>query len=381
MTRHIFALSLFILLAVTAATLRAEPLIAESILSAEEAALVAPVAPVAPELAAAAADPYLNSSAFRITLHWENDGTIFKPNDNHDRWYTNAAGLAATWRNIELSRGIGSWLQWCGDFQPQNTAVGVTISNSMFTPEDITATALQTFDRPYAGYWAFGTYFQRSTGDEVSATFEHIQLDLGFIGTHTATDDLQRKIHYIFDQPRPNGWSNQLTDEFTAQLYLRKKWRFRVARFELNDIPPLTMQIIPQATIAVGTVYRHLEAAVTARVGFNLPDDFGPDRLADIGSFTTSGAKQGWGGYLYTRLGGRAIEHNLFIEGSDFLNGHGVRQRPLVGEIGLGFGLHYRNGDFSFDFTYGQTYLTKEFYGQSTPASYGAFAMTLAWRY
>ena len=366
LSRRIPVLSLLITLA-AAGPARAEPLIAESLISDEQVA--------------AAQDEYADATAFRATLYWENDGSLLKPNDNDDRWYTNGTGLNFAIRNNSVSREIGSWIPW-GDYDPANTAVGFAPSLSMFTAEDLAQFSLQVNDRPYAGYWAFAFYFQRSTGDEVCATFEHIQIDFGFVGTHTAADDIQRKIHSTFAEQRPNGWHNQLTDEFTAQLYLRKKWRFRVAQFELNDIPPMTVQVIPAATLAIGTVYRHFELNATLRIGFNLPDDFGPDRLADFGSFTTAGAQDGWGFYMFTRVGGRAVEHNLFIDGSDFNNGHGVRSHEVLGELGAGFAVHYRNGDFSLDFTYGQIFLTKEFYGQlKSPHSYGHVALTGTWRF
>ena len=316
------------------------------------------------------------TDGFRFSMHWENDGATLKPNGDTDRYYTNGAGFTLSLRN-QFAVNATDWIPFGDDFQDKRRAVGFTAGQLMFTPENISIDPPDPTDRPYAGYLYAGFFFQRAN----NFTLDHIQLDIGLVGNSSLADSAQDAIHHLFDEPDPQGWDSQLEDEPTIQLYLRKSWKFCLEPVELNDIPPIQFQVMPEVELAVGTVHRYAKAGVLFRAGFYLPDDFGPDQLLRIGSFTGQGQTHGWGGYVFARFSGKAVEHNLFIEGNTWKDSAGVDEEPLVGEAQVGIGLQFRCDDFSIDITYSQIYLTDEFENQDGSHGYGTISASLVWRF
>lgn len=304
---------------------------------------------------------------FTVAFYWENDGTILKPNNATDRHYTN--GNALTFAHQP------NWVQAFADVAPlgetfDRTAAGYIIGHLIFTPENTDSTTLQRDDRPYAGYLFGGIYLQRSN----EHTLDHAQLDLGIVGPSAQADRAQNDIHQYLNLNDVNGWDNQLADEVTAQVMLRRKWRLDPAPIDVFNAE-LSQQLIPQVELAVGSIYRHVGAGVTWRIGHNLPDDFGPGRLADVAS-ATGVPPQGRGAYGFLRAAGKVVEHNLFLEGNSFKNSHGVDGNTLVGEIQVGVAAYYRYRGWNIQANYSQTFITREFDGQDGSDAFGALMLS-----
>ncbi len=304
---------------------------------------------------------------FTFTVYWENDSSFLKPNRATDRYYTN--GLAATIAHQP------DWADGFADMIPlgevfDDTAAGYVIAHQFFTPENIKARRLIDDDRPYAGYLFGGMYLQRSNGN----TFDHIQLDLGTTGPASQADHFQYSIHSTFRADEPRGWDNQLHDEFTAQLSLRRKWRHDLNTLELWD-HALDQQIISQADLALGTVYRNIGLGATYRVGVHMPDDFGPGRLEDVGDATLMQSEQS-GAYAFVRVSGRVVEHDLFLEGNTYKDSHSVDAEPLVGEAQAGFAVYGRFNGWDLQANYSQTFITSQFEDQDGYHSFGALMLS-----
>ncbi len=173
----------------------------------------------------------------------------------------------------------------------------------------------------------------------------------------------------------PRGWDNQLADEFTAQVYLRRKWRTSADDHELGNTN-IHHQIIPQIDLALGSVYRHVSAGAVWRIGYNLPDDFGPGRLADTAS-ATGASDHDYSFYGFIRATGRVVEHNIFLDGNNYKDSHGVDTNPLVGELqyGVAATIPYKTWDFSINYT--QTYISEQFDGQDGSDSYGSAMISI----
>jgi hypothetical protein len=312
---------------------------------------------------------------FIFETHWENDSYLFKPNNESDRYYTNGSEITLAWQP-EWADAVAPSMPFAKLFGPARTAVGVAVGQLMFTPEDTSIRALQPNDRPYAGYLYAGLYWQRAN----EVTLDHFQIDLGVVGPNSLAKDAQITIHKIVDDSMPRGWGNQLDDEVTVQFHFRKKWRWS------GDIPTgpqevLQWQIVPQAGIALGTAYRHLDGGILGRVGFNLPDDFGPGRIGEPADATGEAGPEGWGAFIFGRAGGRIVEHNMFIEGNNFRDSHGVDEQTLVGEVQVGAGLRYRRGRFNAEATYYQIFQSKEFKLQTSGQELAGWTLVAGWAF
>ena len=307
-------------------------------------------------------------SPFGITLHFENDGTFAKRNNSTDRHYTN--GVKATFTHhpswadelaAKLPFAPGTSGKSDGTLR---TAVGYALGQNIYTPDGIEITTLIPSERPYAGWLYGGVYLQRARDNE----FDHFEFNLGLIGPSSLAEDVQREIHDFFDAAEPRGWDHQLGDEVAFNATYQRKWRISLLTSDGAD----AVQLIPQAGITLGTVNRHINIGALVRVGMNFPDDFGPARIEEPASATGVPHNEP-GGYFFVRLGGKAVEHDVFLEGSNYRSSHDVRAEPLVGEAQFGIVVYLGR----LEFTYSQTFFTRQFETQRGKDSFGA--LTLAW--
>jgi lipid A 3-O-deacylase len=318
-----------------------------------------------------------------VSIYWENDGERFKPNNPSDRYYTSGVGVSMAVTGEALA-SLEDKLPFHEAFgKPASLAAGLTVGQLIFTPEDIQTPLPQPDDRPYAGYLYAGLFVQRQgvagqwAGDAV-ATLDHFQLDVGVVGPSSLGEDAQIWIHKRINEPEPRGWSNQLRDEPALQLTIRKKWRFDVDRlWRQADASSFGVQAIPEIGGTLGNVHRHIEAGTVLRAGWNLPDDFGPSRLNNLGSATGGNPFQGWSFYGFARVGGRIVEHNLFLEGNTWRDSLSVEAKPFVGELQLGAVLAYHWQNWALAGGYSQTFSTKEFDGQDGTHAWGAYTISL----
>ena len=327
---------------------------------------------VEPEVEAPSIPPHRD---LRITAYAENDNRYFRPGPVTDRWYTHGTMLTISHRP-QWAEDLARWMPLAERFGPARTAGGYLVGQLIFTPEDTDAETLIRDDRPYAGYLYGGAFWQRAN----ATTFDHVQIEIGTIGPASQADRVQNGLHRLTDRELVNGWAHQLDDELTFQLYARRKWRFELGRFDLGELP-IAVQVIPQAGLAAGTVHRFVEGGATLRAGFNLPDDFGPGRLADIAAATGGPPADGWGAYVFARAGGRLVEHNLLLEGNTCKASHDVEARTAVGEVQLGLSVQYHRGPWTVDFGYSQTFSSREFYGQDHSHAWGAYMLSVAYRF
>lgn len=309
---------------------------------------------------------------FTLTAYWENDGGPLKQNNLTDRHYTNGLAVSLT-HQPDWAHNLAPHMPFAEAFGEAQTGAGYIVGQSMFTPDDIEATAIIEDDRPYAAYLFTSVFWQRAN----DVTMDHLQFELGVVGPASQAGDLQVAIHELVDEDRPRGWKNQLGDEVTVQFHLRKKWRLNVLDHQLLRIP-LQWQFIPQTGLALGTVHRHVDGGALLRVGGNLPDDFGPGRLADVGAATGT-PNEGWGMYGFVRATGRLVDHNLFLEGNTFRDSaHTVNNERWGGEVQGGVSIQYHHGACHLEVIYSQTFISEEFAGQDGSNAYGGLSIALS---
>ncbi len=315
-----------------------------------------PAAPVDAALAASfdASAPPTHTTTASLTLFYENDGTFLKPNHYTDRHYTSGQGFAVMWHDP-----AGDRLARALNLDADGTALGLTVVQQMFTPNNIDNPVPDPNDRPYAGYLYVGGFWQRHRGN----VFDHVELDLGVVGPSSLAEPLQEWVHDVTDSPDPN-WDGQLGDELAVNLAYRRKWRLDLgpAMSDAGTMPEdFRWQLIPEVGLDVGTVYRRAHVGATLRGGINLPDDFGPGRLTDAGS-ATGRPLRGFSAYGFAQAIGRYNEWNTFIEGSYSRNpSPSVSLVPFTAELSLGFAIEWRRGNWVFQTAYRQTLLTDEF--------------------
>jgi lipid A 3-O-deacylase len=319
--------------------------------------------------AGAAAGGDESPGGFAFTGYMENDSSYFMPGSDNDRYYTHGTKFTLT-HHPQLGQSVAEKLRTIvpiGGDGTMRSAVGYVIGQDIFTPGDITIAAPQPTDRPWAGWFYGGAYLQREVDDRV---FDHFELHIGVVGPTAFADDVQEWIHDTFGADDPLGWDNQLPDEFGIDFTYRRKWKFTLHGENSGD---LTIQAIPQAGLTVGNVHRDVGGDVTLRAGVYLPGDFGPGRLEDVVAATGCNPNH-WGAYVFARAGGRYVDHNVFIEGSNYHDTPGVAEEPWVGEIQVGVSAYYKYVEVG----YAVRWVSEQFKAQDGSQGYGSWMVRLA---
>ncbi|MGE4418893.1 MAG: lipid A deacylase LpxR family protein [Sulfurimonas sp.] len=134
-----------------------------------------------------------------VSLVLENDVIVWQ--DHH---YTN--GMYFTWMS-DNNTTFPDLLSFI-DLKQKNVAF--SISHAIFTPENKNISTRDLNDLPYAGYVALNFLAYKS-----SANFFHeAGINIGMVGPFAQADTLQKNFHSVFGFNEPNGWDNQLDDEF-----------------------------------------------------------------------------------------------------------------------------------------------------------------------
>jgi hypothetical protein len=138
-------------------------------------------------------------------------------------------------------------------------------------------------------------------------------------------------------------------------------------------------ELLPHAGAAIGNVYTYANAGAELRMGLNLPDDFG---TASIGTAATTstpvdgnlGADRAWfdlGAYAFARVDGRAVAHNIFLDGNTFGDSHSVGHNVFVADLSVGVAINIKNTKLA----YALVYRTKEFRGQEADQIFGTVSL------
>ncbi|HEX4294434.1 MAG TPA: lipid A deacylase LpxR family protein [Rhizomicrobium sp.] len=297
-----------------------------------------------------------------FSILFEND--IFY-NSDHD--YTNGVLLAYT----TAPQDTPDWAARTARLLPFFTQDGdvrtrYALGQDIFTPHNLHLANPPPTDRPYAGflYGAFGLV------DDTGTNLDQLQVTLGVIGPASLAEDTQKWVHSIIHGVNPQGWSTQLRDEPGLVIQYERSVKL---------IPPqsllgLVFDAEPHYGIAVGNVYDYVNAGAMARLGFNLPKDYGPLRidpsLPGSGFFEPTGDI---GGYIFAGVDGRAIGRNLFLDGNSFEQSRSVDKLNLVGDLEMGAAVTFR----AFELSFTHVIRSREYSTQKAADQFGAVNLSV----
>ncbi len=199
------------------------------------------------------------------------------------------------------------------------TAFGWRFGQQFYTASDIKLPPQQISpnDHPYAG-WLYAGMFRETRQRDGSGLL--YGLDIGCLGPCSGAEWTQTKLHELLDQPLPQGWSQQVRNEWGAILYAAmtpQRWQ-----------PLAWFDATPVIHGRFGNIHTDASAGVTLRAG----------RLPAF--------EDGAGLHAYVRLDARAVAWNATLQGGYFSsdNPHTVKPKRLVGEAEGG--LTWSNGHF-----------------------------------
>jgi len=271
-----------------------------------------------------------------VIFHFENDilGT-----DDSDRHYTN--GLQLSYQTAE--NHVWGWLdRWAREhlFTGPDCALRAhwAVGQNLYTPEDLARSELIVDDRPYAAWLHGDLGLVGNTRDAVRV----IELSLGVVGPAAQGEGMQKWVHQVIASPDPQGWAHQIGNELAVMLVVEQKWRNlrRLDSLPLLGELGLEVDFSPHGGVALGNVLTYGGIGGTVRLGQGLDRDFGPPRIqpAPPGSgYFVPDSRFGW--YVFLGVDGRAVLHNIFLDGNTFRDSHRVDKNLLVADLVGGFAI------------------------------------------
>ena len=301
---------------------------------------------------------------------WADDGTLSLVIENDsishtDRYYTH--GVRIGWLSGEnAERACGDRLMKALPFMAcaSDARWQFDLTQVAFTPLDLSRVNPDPADRPYAG-WLFGSV---GAVGRINGTLDQLTLSLGVVGPASQGEAAQRLIHDIGGIRGPQGWERQLRNEFTAQTIYQRSVRL----WRIESAAGYGFDAIPHYGAALGNVYVYANTGASLRFGKRLPDDFGPPRIqpgVPGSDYTKSDGKFGW--YVFAGADGRAVGHNLFLDGNSFRDGPSVERRVWVADVQAGLMIDWDPVRIG----YTHVWRSREFRGQVTPQAFGAFSI------
>lgn len=293
---------------------------------------------------------------------FEND--LFADSDGH---YTN--GIQFSW--LTGVQRDESWLRDVAMAMPifdtgSKLRFEYSLGQQIYTPREIDIPYPQPNDRPWAG-WLYANL--GLVAETEGKRLDQFQAGLGIVGPGSLAKDTQKFVHNIIGGTDPEGWNNQLKTEPTLQFTYQRSWRALEAKllgFEMDATPHLGA--------ALGNALIYANTGVMARFGQDMPDDYGPPRLdAGLAGSGYFKPKADWGWYVFAGADGRAVGHNIFLDGNSFRSGPSVDKKTLVGDWQAGFAVVIGNARIA----YTQVFETKQFYGQDYGDSYGSVTLSV----
>jgi hypothetical protein len=312
---------------------------------------------------------YAEDPGYMFSIQFENDffgggtdrhfshGTRIECLTSPIQWMTDAADKLPWFRS---ERG------WNRPKDQPKARASFSIGQNMYTAEETTATQLITDDRPYAGwlYMGFGLVANQGT-----KRFDKLELEIGVVGPYSLSENVQTFWHSLLGLQVPQGWDNQLKNEPGAVLYYEQ-----TRRLEKQNIGwGLDMDLLPFFGGALGNVFTYAEAGITLRLGSELEDDFGPPRIRpSLPGSVYFRPEKGFNWYVFVGLEGRAVLHNIFLDGNTFKDSHSVDKEAFVGDLQTGLVIQWNR----FRITYTQIFRTKEFESQDRGDIFGSVSLS-----
>ncbi len=232
----------------------------------------------------------------------------------------------------------------------------------MFTPFNIETHATQELDRPYAG-WNFAsvglsTFRRPDRGNRV-------ELETGLVGRASGMEQLQLWVHKITTYDPPEGWDNQIRNEWIVNGYY--------THFE-NRVLTGRADIVSQSFVQAGTGGNKLSQDVTLRLlRFNPINNsaFTQSRL----SWDTKSKKGKEEIFIFAGAGIDYVISSVFIEGSLFKQNRSPFTVPAVPWVfRRNVGIMYSNPRFSCSAIF--NHLTREV-GRGTVHDYASFRLAV----
>ncbi len=294
-----------------------------------------------------------------MSVRWENDtfgGT--------DRFYTDGVSLGVSHTGPSWIDPFANWLSW-GEGR---RTVGYDVTQGMFTPADTQRSIPDPNDRPYAGILSFGLTLHV----EKENSYHGLKFMTGVVGPGSLAEESQNTVHRLIGNDTSEGWGYQLHNEPIFNLAYEYRHRFQLT----GDREQWSLQALPVGGGWLGNVLTQGQVGGLVRAGYNMPDDFGPTLVRDMGHMPPPrrdalSRSSDWGFSVFGGSFANLVLRDITLDGNTFRNSPSVDKEFFVPMTGVGMCVGNRR--FQASFTY--IFLGKEFEGQQGHEGFGSISL------
>jgi len=306
---------------------------------------------------------------------FENDAmsAINKSDDGYSNGMTFNWGYSdySDFNSIEMP----SWIRYISDWTFINQggskkySIAYGVSQSMYTPDDMEQSELIEDDRPYAGTLLWHSKIRSYAHDRANS----LGLVLGVAGPASLAEQSQTIIHELIGATIPQGWDNQINNEFVFRVeaeHLERFYRYSFSNAVIFDTSSYS-------EIGAGNLRSDIGTGLTFRLGNMLDQTYesiNPNTSGSMsGATVDSMDKFYW--QLFSSAYASYVFNDITLDGNTFSDSHSV---DLINEqlmISAGVAALYNNWGFVFSIQRGN----KQFEGQTNISKYGS--LTISYHY
>jgi hypothetical protein len=337
--------------------------------------------------------PAIAAIGFAMPPAWAGDVLLQIDNDkvvDTDRHYTNGMRLAYTQtpppgppsKLLRYGTSLGELVRFK---DTQNLRVGWAIGQEMYTPENVDIYTPDPLDRPYAGWTYLGLTTQNLSpaDNRTQASFldgfdrqDSFELDVGIIGPTSKAAQLHNAFHRLINVSVSRGWRSQIHNE--PGILATRIIKLRSQAKPIANLEWLNYDFISHGSAHLGNVKTAITAGMTARLGANLKEDFGPI----YGTFALPQAKPNNNSLaFFIGFDAKAVAQDIFLDGNSFQNSPDVKKNPFVLESRLGVSSNILMpkllGDKNLHVSLAMVSRTREFKTQDKADRYGSVQATV----
>tara|TARA_A100001037_G_scaffold306091_1_gene349159 strand:- start:10525 stop:11610 length:1086 start_codon:yes stop_codon:yes gene_type:complete len=267
----------------------------------------------------------------------------------------------------EQSRKLLRRLSGFDDPDQLEYSYGFSLTQLMFTPEDLLALRAPDGERPYAAW--LGVDISLHVKDD--RALNSISLAIGTTGKYAFGKEVQDLVHDILGYDKFQGWDSQIAGEATLNLYSTQRRRLTVIA---PNEDTFAVDGFYEWRLALGNYFTGASVGGLVRFGWNLPLSFSDARLSAVAyshqPFTA--AREDVSGLSWYGIAGflvTGVVHDITLDGPVFSRYDSeVTSRAVVAEVYAGFGVSIGRWNLS----YVHTFRTKEFKGQHDAPVFGS---------
>lgn len=174
------------------------------------------------------------------------DNDLYTSSKN-DMYYTN--GLEVFYRHLAKEKGP----------KIHKTISEFRVGQYIFNPRSIKSEPIEKNDRPFAGYLFAGagkSFFYENH------SLLKVDVRLGFIGSNSFAEEMQRGFHYFFNYESVEGWKHQIRNAIVIQSH----FLFSKKIFSEQDTP--VIDFYSQTKTDLGIAFTGISTGFLTRIGF-----------------------------------------------------------------------------------------------------------------